>query len=94
MAGNRPPGPTHNSPPPGGIQPDSLAARDLRAVLHPYTNLRAHEQTGPLVMTRGEGVYVFDDQGREYIEGMAGLWCCALGFSETRLADAAARQMR
>lgn len=78
----------------GSNTADSLAARDLRAVLHPYTNLRAHEQAGPLVITRGEGVHVFDDEGREYIEGMAGLWCCSLGFSETRLADAAARQMR
>jgi 4-aminobutyrate--pyruvate transaminase len=73
---------------------NSLAARDIRGVLHPYTNLRAHEQAGPLVITRGEGVRVFDENGRDYIEGMAGLWCCALGFSESRLAEAAARQMR
>jgi 4-aminobutyrate--pyruvate transaminase len=84
MAGTRPP----------GRNPNSLSARDVRAVLHPYTNLRTHETAGPLVITRGEGVRVFDDAGRDYIEGMAGLWCCALGFSETRLADAAARQMR
>ncbi len=84
MAGTRPP----------GGNPNSLSARDVRAVLHPYTNLRTHETAGPLVITRGEGVRVFDDAGRDYIEGMAGLWCCALGFSETRLADAAARQMR
>lgn len=74
--------------------PNSLGARDVRAVLHPYTNLRAFETTGPLVIARGKGVRVFDDAGRDYIEGMAGLWCCALGFSEARLADAAARQMR
>ncbi len=73
---------------------NSLAARDIRAVLHPYTNLRAHERTGPLVIARGEGVRVFDDEGRGYIEGMAGLWCCSLGFSESRLADAAASQIR
>jgi 4-aminobutyrate--pyruvate transaminase len=45
------------------------------------------------VITRGEGVYVYDDEGRRYIEGMAGLWCASLGFSERRLADAAYRQM-
>ncbi len=73
--------------------PNSLGARDLRAVLHPYTNLRTLERTGPLVITRGEGVRVFDDTGNAYIEGMAGLWCCSLGFSERRLADAARRQM-
>jgi 4-aminobutyrate--pyruvate transaminase len=34
----------------------------------------------PLVITRGEGVYVYDDEGRRYIEGTAGLWCALLGF--------------
>jgi len=38
-------------------------------------------------------VHVYDDQGKEYIEGLAGLWCASLGFSETRLAEAAQRQM-
>jgi len=51
------------------------------------------QTAGPLVITRGEGVYVFDDEGRRYLEGMAGLWCASLGFSERRLADAAFRQM-
>ena len=48
---------------------------------------------GPLVIVRGEGVYVYDDEGQRYLEGMAGLWCASLGFSERRLADAAYRQM-
>lgn len=68
--------------------------RDLdRALLHPYTNLRKHEQTGPLVAVRGEGVRVFDDAGRSYIDAMAGLWCASLGFSQARLGEAAKRQM-
>ena len=68
--------------------------RDLTHHLHPYTQLRQLEQEGPLVIVRGDGVLVFDEQGREYIEGMAGLWCASLGFSEKRLAEAAHRQMR
>src|SRR5438552_637063 len=69
------------------------ARRDQSFHLHPATNLRAVQQEGPLVITRGEGVYVYDDEGRRYLEGMAGLWCASLGFSERRLADAAYRQM-
>jgi 4-aminobutyrate--pyruvate transaminase len=69
------------------------ARRDLAYHLHPSTNLRQLETEGPLVITRGEGVYVFDEQGRRYLEGMAGLWCASLGFSERRLAEAAYRQM-
>jgi len=73
---------------------NSLAARDIAALVHPYTNLRAHETDGPVVMAKGRGIYVVDDNGKEYIEGLAGLWCASLGFDEPRLADAAHRQMR
>ena len=74
--------------------PNSLAARDVAGVIHPFTNLRAHEEQGPLVITRGKGVFVYDDDGKEYLEGLAGLWCTSLGFSEQRLIDAATRQMQ
>jgi len=68
--------------------------RDLdSAILHPYTQLRKHEQTGPLVAVRGEGVRIYDDAGRGYIDAMAGLWCASLGFSQERLGEAAKRQM-
>ena len=69
------------------------ARRDLAFHLHPSTNLRQVQTDGPLVITRGEGVYVYDDEGRRYLEGMSGLWCASLGFSERRLAEAAYRQM-
>ena len=73
--------------------PNSAAARDLAYLAHPYTNLKMHQEAGPLVITRGEGVYVYDENGKEYIEGLAGLWCTALGFSEPRLAEAGRRAM-
>jgi 4-aminobutyrate--pyruvate transaminase len=74
--------------------PNSLAARDIAYTLHPYTNLALHEERGPLVITRGEGIYVWDDDGNQYIEGLAGLWCTSLGFSETRLVEAATKQLQ
>ncbi|PID60255.1 MAG: aspartate aminotransferase family protein [Gammaproteobacteria bacterium] len=63
-----------------------------KALLHPFTDLRAHEEKGPFIINRGEGVYVYDDNDKRYLEGMSGLWCSGLGFSEPRLAEAAARQ--
>ena len=42
---------------------------------------------GPVVITRGDGSYVFDDQGNRYIEGLSGLFCASLGFSEARLVE-------
>src|SRR6202051_2575564 len=72
----------------------STRERDIAHVLHGYTNLKSHEQKGPMVIESGEGIYVTDSAGRRYIEAMAGLWNVSLGFSEPRLADAAARQPR
>ncbi|MGH6902483.1 MAG: aminotransferase [Geminicoccaceae bacterium] len=71
----------------------SLAARDVRAVIHPFTDLAHHVEEGPLVLAQGQGVYVLDEHGRRYLEGMAGLWCANLGFSEARLIEAAREQM-
>jgi 4-aminobutyrate--pyruvate transaminase len=64
------------------------AANDIAAHLHPFTNLATHPQLGPLVIQRGDGIFVEDDQGRRYLEAMSGLWCASLGFSNARLARA------
>lgn len=70
----------------------SLSQADRQFAIHPFTHLSNHESRGPFIIERGEGVYVWDDQGNRLLEGMSGLWCTSLGFSEHRLADAAARQ--
>ncbi len=72
----------------------TTAELDLSALLHPATNLATHRERGPMVLERGEGIYVWDDQGKRYIEGMAGLWCTALGYGVEELANVAAEQMR
>src|SRR5882672_5900295 len=72
----------------------NLAHRDIETLVHPYTNLATFRETGPLVIERGEGVFVYDTAGKPYIDGMAGLWCTALGHGNAELVEAAARQMR
>ncbi|SFM66575.1 aspartate aminotransferase family protein [Methylobacterium pseudosasicola] len=72
---------------------NSIEARDIAYQLHPLVDLRNYDKTGALVIERGEGIYVFDNAGRRYIEGLAGLWSVAVGFGERRLSDAAKRQM-
>ena len=71
----------------------NMAVRDIETVVHPYTNLARHRETGPVVLERGEGIYVYDDAGKRYIEGLAGLWCSSLGYGNEELVEAAARQM-
>ena len=72
----------------------NLAARDVETLVHPYVNLASFRETGPLIFERGQGVYVYDTDGKAYIEGMAGLWCTALGYGNEELVEAAAAQMR
>jgi 4-aminobutyrate--pyruvate transaminase len=69
-------------------------ARDVESLLHPYTNLKLLSETGPTIVERGRGVFVYDGAGKDYLEAMAGLWCTALGWGEEELVETAAAQMR
>jgi putrescine---pyruvate transaminase len=73
-----------------------MSTRDTynRVSLHPWADLSAlgeDEQT-PIV-TRGEGVYIYDDQGRKMIDGPAGMWCMQTGYGRQEIADAVSRQI-
>ena len=72
---------------------NSLHDTDKATMLHPVTDARAHEAHGPMIVDRGAGIRLWDTEGREYIDGLAGLWSVAVGYGEPRLRDAAAAQM-
>ena len=72
----------------------NVQARDAEALLHPYTPLHRLKEIGPLVIQRAKGIYVYDTQGKPYIEGMAGLWCTGLGYGDEEMIEAATEQMR
>jgi 4-aminobutyrate--pyruvate transaminase len=76
-----------------GDRPNSIEARDRRSVVHGLTNLKTHLERGPMIIDSGRGVWVTDNNGKDYIEGMSGLWCVSLGWGEKRLVAAAGRQM-
>ncbi len=67
--------------------------RDIEALMHPYTNAVTHRRVGPHMIESGEGVHVYDERWRKYIEGLAGLWCCGLGFGDAELIEAAREQL-
>ena len=81
--------PTHNE-----FGADSLQAKDIKHVLHPSTNLEQHLANGPHVLAKAKGAYLWDEQGKQYLEGMAGLWCTALGYGDEELIRVASEQMR
>jgi 4-aminobutyrate--pyruvate transaminase len=72
----------------------NLQTRAVETLIHPYTNQATIRDTGPLVFERGKGVYIYDVDGKAYLEGMAGLWCTALGYDNEELVETAAAQMR
>ena len=76
------------------LAPNSPEARDIAYHFHSYTDAMAHAENGPQIIEHGEGVFVFDNHGKRYVEAMAGLWSVAVGFGEDRLVNAATEQMK
>ena len=62
--------------------------------LHPWADLSAlgEDEETPIV-TRGDGVYLYDDQGRKMIDGPAGMWCMQTGYGRQEIADAVSKQI-
>lgn len=79
---------------PMNLRPNSDEARDVAYHFHGYTNAQTHAEIGPLIINEGKGIYVTDNNGKRYIEGMSGLWSVALGFDEQRLIDVTTEQMK
>jgi 4-aminobutyrate--pyruvate transaminase len=71
---------------------NSPSSRDVAFHMHPYTNPAQLEVAGPHIIVQGDGVFVHDDSGNRFYEGMSGLWCTSLGFSEPELVNAAIAQ--
>lgn len=72
----------------------NLSERALDSVFHPQTHLAQVHDTGLMMIERAEGIYCYDNKGKQYIEGVAALWCTALGYGNEELAQTAYDQMR
>jgi len=73
---------------------NSLVELDRRHLIHPVSSFRGHETRGVRVLTSGKGAMVTDSEGRELIDGFAGLWCVNAGYGHESVVEAAAEQMR
>ncbi len=72
----------------------SQANRIDPTVVYGFTNLPDNREREPLRIVRGKGVFVYDERGKDYIEGASTFYCTSLGFSEEELIEAAVKQMR
>ncbi|WP_416065810.1 aspartate aminotransferase family protein [Rhizobium sp. ZK1] len=71
----------------------NLAAIDAAHHLHPFSDMKKLNADGTRIIERGEGVHIFDNNGKKYLDGFAGLWCVNIGYGRKEIADAVARQM-
>lgn len=71
----------------------AVQATDAEHHLHPFTNTGALNAKGARVITKGEGVYLWDSEGQKILDGMAGLWCVNMGYGRKELVEAATKQM-
>ncbi|MFT0472377.1 aspartate aminotransferase family protein [Pseudomonas antarctica] len=62
--------------------------------LAPFSDFKQLKVKGPRIITKAHGVYLWDSEGNKILDGMAGLWCVAIGYGRDELADAAAKQMK
>ncbi|TCS08179.1 aspartate aminotransferase family protein [Rhizobium sp. BK418] len=71
----------------------NLAAIDAAHHLHPFSDMKKVNADGTRIIERGEGVHIFDNKGKKYLDGFAGLWCVNIGYGRKEIADAVAKQM-
>ena len=72
----------------------SLVDADRAHLIHPVTSFRGHEQQGVRMLTGGKGMWLTDAQGRDVLDGFAGLWCVNVGYGQDSIVEAATEQMR
>ncbi len=67
---------------------------DAAHFLHPFTDFGALAQKGSRIITKAEGIYLWDSEGKKILDAMSGLWCVNVGYGQPALIDAATRQMK
>lgn len=85
---------TMPKPSPATHNTAALRELDRKHHFHPFTNHHRMRARGARIITAANGVYVYDSDGKQYLDAMAGLWCVNIGYGRAELADAAAAQMR
>jgi len=76
------------------IDTQTIQALDAAHYLHPFTHFQDLAKRGARIIVQGEGIYLWDSEGKRLIDGMSGLWCVNVGYGRTRIADAVYAQMQ
>ena len=75
------------------VSTKELQEIDAQHHIHPFTDTAHLNKVGAKVIVRGNGVFLFDNEGKEYLDAMSGLWCVNIGYGRNELGEAARKQM-
>ena len=73
---------------------EDLWRKDRDHYIHPWTDFSVFKEKGSLVISESEGAYVFDSDGKKYLDGIGGLWCVNIGYGNEEMVEAIADQVR
>ncbi len=73
---------------------EQMQELDLKHYLHPFTDYKKLANEGSRIITRAQGIYLWDSEDNQYLDGMAGLWCVNVGYGRDEIADAVSQQIR
>jgi putrescine aminotransferase len=76
------------------VKTAELKALDQAHHFHPFTDFHDYAHSGGRIFSRAEGVFIYDSDGNAMMDGMSGLWCCNLGYSQDRIKQAVFEQMQ
>lgn len=71
----------------------NLGAIDAAHHLHPFSDMKKLNAAGTKIITRAEGVHIWDSTGKQYLDAFAGLWCVNVGYGRKSIADVVHAQM-
>ena len=69
-----------------------IRQKDIDHFVHPWTDFETFHEQGSLVVAESEGAYIFDSDGRRYLDGIGGLWCVNAGYGRAEIGQAMAEQ--
>ena len=66
---------------------------DKAHFLHPFTDFKEYKETDTAIYTKAEHIYIYNEEGKQLLDGMSGLWCCNLGYSQPKINEAITNQL-
>ena len=72
---------------------ENWVEKDLKYIWHPCSQMKDYEELQPIVIKKGEGVYLYDTNNKKYIDVISSWWCNLLGHCNPKINEAIKKQV-